>query len=300
MLYQGRILLICLLLLTSIAYGQQTDVKFKITNTKNEAVAFATLRIVSSDSSQQEKVSDSTGLVIFTLNQGGMYEAYVSAVGYQELKKNIIIKKENAVYPMVMTASSKSMDAVVITSKKPLMRQEEDKTIVDPEALAAMSTNAYETIEKTPGLFIDQDGNIYISSSIPAKVYINGREQKMSAADVATMLKSLPPGAISSIEIMRTPSAKYDASSSGGLVNVVLKKGVKIGFTGSVYTGMNQGEYGNQFGGFNLSNNNGEVTSYVNLNYGRRTTFEHIHTDRLFTADSILSQDASTKYFSQN
>ena len=45
MLYRIRILLICLLL-TSIAYGQQTDVKFKITNSKNEAVAFATLRLL--------------------------------------------------------------------------------------------------------------------------------------------------------------------------------------------------------------------------------------------------------------
>ena len=166
MLYRIRILLICLLL-TSIAYGQQTDVKFKITNSKNEAVAFATLRLLASDSSIQEKVSDSSGLVVISLQQGGMYEAFVTAVGYQELKKNIIIKKENPVYPMVMSASSKSLDAVVVTSKKPLMRQEDDKTIVDPEALAAMSTNAYETIEKTPGLFIDQEMVITIIQILP-------------------------------------------------------------------------------------------------------------------------------------
>src|SRR5215217_5824692 len=102
-------------------------------------------------------------------------------------------------------------------------------------------------LEKTPGLFVDQDGNIYLSSTTPATVYINGREQKMSAADMATLLKNLPPTAIASIEILRTPSAKYDASGSGGIVNIILKKGVKIGLTGSVTTGLNQGKYGNQF-----------------------------------------------------
>ncbi len=76
----------------------------------------------------------------------------------------------------------------------------------------------YEVIEKTPGLFVDQDGNIYISSLTPATVQINGREMKMSASDIATLLKSLPPDAISKIEIVRTPSAKYDATSSGGIV----------------------------------------------------------------------------------
>jgi hypothetical protein len=85
------------------------------------------------------------------------------------------------------------------------MRQEDDKTIVDPENLAASSTNAYEIMEKIPGLFVDQDGNIYLSSTTPAKVYINGREQRMSTLDIATLLKSLPPNAIASVEILRTP-----------------------------------------------------------------------------------------------
>ena len=150
------------------------------------------------------------------------------------------------------------------------MRQEDDKTIVDPENLVAASTNVYEVIEKTPGLFVDQDGNIYISSLTPAAVQINGRDMKMSAADVATLLKTLPPNAILSIEIVRSPSAKYDAASTGGIVNVVLKKGVKIGTTGSINAGIQQGKYNNQFIGFNLNNNNGKKSSFINLNYSRR------------------------------
>ena len=137
-------------------------------------------------------------------------------------------------------------------------------------------------MEKIPGLFVDQDGNIYISSTTPAKIYINGREQRMSTADIATLLKSLPPGAIASIEILRTPSAKYDASSSGGIVNVVLKKGIKIWVTGSANAGMNQGVYGTQFAGLNMNNSNGRNTSYLNLQISRRNTFEEINTNRFF------------------
>jgi iron complex outermembrane recepter protein len=184
----------------------------------------------------------------------------------------------------------------VVTAQKPMIRQEDDMTIVDPENIVASSTSGYEVIEKTPGLFVDQDGNIYINSLTPAAVYINGREMKMSAADVATMLKSLPPNAIASIEILRTPSAKYDATGGGGIVNVVLKKGVKIGMTGSVHTGWQQGNYANVFGGFNLNNNDGRKTTYLNINLSSRNNYERIKTDRLFAPDSILSQDALTKY----
>src|SRR4029078_333295 len=75
----------------------------------------------------------------------------------------------------------------------------------------------------------------------------------------------------------------------------------KIGLTGSVTTGMNQGKYGNQFAGINLNNNNGKSTTYINLQYGRRSTYDHINTNRIFTNDStILSQDALTKYSSSS
>ena len=119
---------------------------------------------------------------------------------------------------------------------------------------------------------------------------------RMSTADVATMLKSLPPNSISKIEILKTPSAKYDANSSGGIVNVVLKKGVKIGMTGSINGGFQQGTYGNQFIGFNLNNNTGKKTSTFNFNYGKRNSYEKIITNRIFNTDSILGQKAFTKY----
>jgi outer membrane receptor protein involved in Fe transport len=188
------------------------------------------------------------------------------------------------------------MEAAVITSKKPLMRQEDDKTIIDPENLVAASTSGYEVIEKTPGLFVDQDGNIYISSLTPATVQINGRDLKMSAADVATMLKSFPPSAIQRIEVIRTPSASQDASGSGGIVNVVLKKGFKPGLTGSINAGMQQGTYGNQFAGFNINNNNGQKSFYISVNYNRRNNYEKIISDRIFAPDTMLTQDAFTKY----
>ena len=70
--------------------------------------------------------------------------------------------------------------------------------------------------------------------------------------------------------------------------------------TGSVVAGMQQGTYGNQFAGVNLNNNTGKKNSYLNLNYSRRTNLEHIQTNRLFAVDSVLQQDARTKYPATN
>ena len=278
--------------------AQDIPVTIKVINQKKEPVAFATVSIVNRlDSSQiNKKIADSSGIARLSLPKIGQYIVTISSVNYQLIEKGITVTNNQTSFSFTAEPFGKTMETAVVTSKKPLMKQEDDKLIVDPENLAAASTSGYEVIEKTPGLFVDQDGNIYISSLTPATIQINGRDMKMSAADVATMLKSLPPDAISKIEIVKTPSAKYDASSSGGIVNVILKKGVKVGMTGSVNTGLQQGRYGNQFIGFNLNNNDGKKSSYINFNYSKRNSYEKIITDRIFAPDSMLSQNAFTKY----
>ena len=279
-------------------HAQDIGVAIKVVNQKKEALPFASVTIVNRlDTTQISKtVADSSGIAKFSLTKTGQYIVKITSINYQSIEKGITVTNNQTSFNFTAEPVGKTLETAVVTSKKPLMRQEDDKLIVDPENLLDASTNGYEVIEKTPGLFVDQDGNIYISSMTPASIQINGRDMKMSAADVATMLKSLPPNAISKIEIVKTPSAKYDASSSGGIVNVVLKKGVKIGMTGSINGGAQQGTYGNQFIGFNLNNNDGKKSSYINLNYSKRNSYEKIVTDRLFAPDSMLSQDAYTKY----
>lgn len=291
-------LFVCLLLSFSISVqGQKILNSFQILDDKRQALEFASVRLLANDSSLKFlDVTDSNGSVNCSVDTAGDYYMKISAIGYKALEQVVSIQENQAERRFVMQASGNMLNEVVIAKAKPLMRQEDDKTIIDPEQLAEASSNGYEVLEKTPGLFIDQDGNIYISSTTPATVYINGRELKMSRSDVASMLKNLPPNSIEKIEIMRTPSAKYDASGGGGIVNVILKKGVKIGLNGSANLGAQQGVYGNQFAGFNLSNNNGQWSSYLNANFTSQNNYQQLNTDRVLSTDTVLSQKAFTKY----
>jgi len=297
----GPLLPILLLLFSAQALAQTIPVTIHAVDPKKEPIAFAsiTARDTEDSAASFRVVADSGGRAQLQLQEGKMYHVSLSAVGYEPAAQTLRARS-HAVYNLVATPVAGALNAVTVRAGRPLMRQEDDKTIIDPEPMAAASTNAFEMMEKTPGLFIDQDGNIYLNSTTPATVYINGREQKMSAADMATMLKNLPPNAIASIEVLRTPSARYDASGSGGIVNIVLKKGVRIGLTGSVTAGMQQGHYGNQFIGLNLNQNSGALTWYLNVNTGRRRSFENLHTDRRYISDSLLSQDAFTLYRGNN
>ncbi len=279
--------------------AQKAQVTIKVVGSQQEPVPFATITVVAGQDSTRSlsAIADTAAQAVFELDTPGLYQVKITAISYKPMSGNIAIKSGDAlIYTMRLEHGGSALNEVTIQAVKPLMRQEDDKTIIDPESLAAASTSGYEVLEKTPGIFVDQDGNIYLSSTTPATVYINGREMKMSRTDIATMLKSLPPNAIERIEILRTPSAKYDASGSGGVVNVVLKKGVKIGLTGSANAGFQQGHYGNKFGGVNLANNNGATSMYINMNYTRRNSYEVLNTERQIGVDTVLQQQARTTY----
>jgi hypothetical protein len=285
-----------ILLFSSISLfsmGQQLAVLMKVVDAKNNPVGFANISIVNKIDSTKvsNAITDSIGITKVNLAPKNAYIIRVSAIGYKKYSKDYFINDQSSI-AIKLTEDPTQLNEVVVKSTKALIRQEDDKSVVDPEPLAASSTNAYETVEKVPGVFIDQDGNIYLNGLSPAGVQINGRDLRMSAADIAILLKSLPPNAIQKIELIRTPSAKYDASGGGGLVNIILMKGVKIGLNGSVNTGFSQGEYGNQFIGFNLNNNNDKLSSYVNAQYSNNNGVTITNSDRILSIDSVLKQEA--------
>jgi hypothetical protein len=285
-----------ILLFSSISIfsmGQQQALLIKVVDAKNNPVGFANISILHKIDSIKitNAITDSIGITKISLAPKNAYIISVSAIGYKKYSKDYYINDQSSI-AIKLTEDPTQLNEVVVRSTKALIRQEDDKSVVDPEPLAASSTNAFETVEKVPGVFIDQDGNIYLNGLSPAGVQINGRDLRMSASDIAILLKSLPPNAIQKIELIRTPSAKYDASGGGGLVNIVLMKGVKIGLNGSVNSGFAQGVYGNQFIGFNLNNNNDKLSSYVNAQYSNNNNYTITNSDRILSIDSILKQEA--------
>ena len=272
-------------------FAQNTKTVFHITDKTYSPLWNATITVISKKDSTNilNKISDTLGNAQLTLVNGA-YKIMVAAVGYKPLEKNITVSQTQNRFNLPLEIDVKAMTGVVVTARKSLMRQEDDKTIVDPENLANSSTNAYEVMEKIPGIYIDQDGNIMLNSTSPSAIWINGREQKMSNADIATLLKSLPPNSIEKIEIVRTPSARYDASGGGGIVNIVLKKNIKLGTTGSISSSVSQGRYGNQQLSFNLNNSNGDLSTYLNMNVEKHNSYDESSSQRFFAPDSVLNQ----------
>jgi len=277
--------LLLLVGLSAIVVAQKIDLRVQVAAGRGDSFPGATLKLYSLPDSLlvSTQVSAAKG-VVFLVKSFSKYLLKISAIGFAETEMLVSVTDKTLSLPVLLKKNIKGLDEVVVVSRKPLMRQEDDKTIVDAEALASSSSNAYEVLEKTPGAIIDQDGNVYLSSMTPATIQINGRDVKLSAADLASLLKNLPAGSVSKIEILRNPSAKYDAASSGGIVNIVLKKGVKAGASGSMNAGVFQRVHSTKFAGFNLNKGGGQASSYLSYPVTERNYFEDLNSVRLLSA----------------
>jgi len=284
-----------------LAQNNNTTLKILLQSGKNDSINNATIQayLLPDTVAAGSQVFNKNGNS-FTVQQFSKYLVSVSSVGFQTQNKTINITDKSLSIVFLLQRNTGNLQNVTVVSKRPLIKQEDDKTVVDATVLANSSTNAYEVLEKTPGTIVDQDGNVYLSSMSPATVFINGREMKLSSADLASLLKSLPAGSVSKIEILRNPSAKYDAASSGGIVNIVLKKGVKLGSSGSANIGYFQGVYSTLTAGANINKSIGKVNSYFSYQFTSRKNYETLNSDRSAKTDSLLAQRSYTTYPSIN
>lgn len=294
------VFILAFVLSVSSVHAQKLEIQLTLLTEKQEAFPNATASLYRLPDSVLVLRQVINGNGVFKADSATTYLLKVSAAGVQNVSKEIRVKDSSVEVTIVLNPKVSNLGNITIVAKRPLIKQDDDKTIVDAEAISNSSSNAFEVLEKVPGAIVDQDGNVYLSSTTPATIYVNGREMKLSNADIASMLKSLPAGSVSKIEILRSPSAKFDAASSGGIVNIVLKKGVKLGTSGSVNLAYFQGVYATETAGVNINRSSGKLTSYFSYQFTNRNNFEKLNSDRFTAIDTLVSQQSHTTYPSLN
>src|SRR5262249_30707031 len=152
-------------------------------------------------------VTDKDGNYEFLNISDGKYLVSVSLVGYEKAFSAQIeisaAKTEVNLGTIVLIEEAKSIGGVTVTAKKPFIETKIDKTVVNVESSPTTAgSTALEVLEKSPGITIDNDGNISLRGKAGVIVMLDGRPTYLSAADLATMLKNLPASALEQIEIM--------------------------------------------------------------------------------------------------
>ena len=129
--------------------------------------------------------------------------------------------------------------------------------------------SAEEILDAIPSINVDVEGNVSLRGSENVRILVDGKPSGLIGIGDTDGLKSLPAGMIEKVEIVTNASARYEASGTSGIINIVLKKDRKKGINGSVDL---SGGYPLNYGaGLNLNVRRKAINYFLNYGFRNRT-----------------------------
>ncbi|MCF0075050.1 TonB-dependent receptor [Dyadobacter sp. CY261] len=185
--------------------------------------------------------ADENGKFAISKVAPGAYRLLISFIGYKD--KAVNVKVENGknvdLGNVQLVSSVQNLQEVTITGEKSLIEEKVDRLVFNAEKdITSKGGDASDLLRKVPMLSVDLDGNVSLRGSSNIRVLINNKPSTIIASNVADALKQIPADMIKSVEVITSPSAKYDAEGSGGIINIVTKKNNLEGLTLNIDSGV--------------------------------------------------------------
>ncbi|NAW50497.1 TonB-dependent receptor [Elizabethkingia argentiflava] len=259
----------------------------------------------------QRVLTDSIG--VFNLNlKKGFYKLSSNRYGSVLFEEDINVM-DNMNLGIITVNSATVLEGITITSTKKLIERKVDRFVFNIENSPLLSGgNAFDAIKNAPGVYLGNNESINIMGKSGVKVMVDDRVLNLNPNELTAFLKSMGADNIKSLEVITTPSSKYDAQGNAGIINIITKKGRQHGWNANVGLTGYQGKYSRLIGnaGFNyksdridfISNyavgdvrsfeeieqtnsfvnpNSGDITKYSSLNYEKRKEVYHTLTGQL-------------------
>ena len=222
--------------------GSAKIVGYLLDSTDSKPVEFASVALINKTTGRpvDGTVADQVGKFTITKVAVGSYKLVASFLGYNSITIPVEItgKNDDKDLGVIRMGSNTQMLAeVTVEGQRALIEEKVDRTVYNAEKdQTNRGGDATDVLKKVPMLSVDLDGNPSLRGSSNIKVLINNKPSTILASNIADALKQIPADMIKTVEVITSPSARYDAEGSAGIINIVTKKNTLQGLTFSFDT----------------------------------------------------------------
>lgn len=280
------------------AYSQHSKISGTVADSLSQnPVEFANVALTprSSSTPVDGTICDEKGEFTLAKVAPGQYHVQISFIGFETKTIPITVGEKNDdinLGRIIISPTPQILEAVTVEGKKALIEERVDRMIYNAENdLTASGGDATDVLKRVPMLSVDLDGNVSLRGNQNIMVLINNKPSSIVASSVSDALKQIPADEIKSVEVITSPSAKYDAEGSAGIINIITKKNTLHGLTLNINSGV--GLRGSMLGlngnlrtgkmGFSLG---GWGRSF----YNTTGSFENEQLTRSFNSDGTTSE----------
>lgn len=230
-------------------------------------------------------ISDRNGFFRFERIVEGSYYLEVSFVGYEKkaiksfsLTKSIVPTDLGTIE---LSFSTQEIDEVNVVAERARVEYRIDKRVINVDKdLSARGGTAVDALQNTPSVQVDHQGRLTLRGSSDYTVLIDGKPSLLKGSDA---LKQIPAAAIKQLEVITNPSAKYESDGQAGIINVIMKKEMLQGFSGSMNYGISTTD--KQNGNLSISNRKKNLNVFGGFDYADNIYRDHIDIDSRFMMD---------------
>lgn len=278
-----------------------------IDSLSKKPVEFAALALVDEKTNNpvDGTTTDEKGAFDMTKVASGNFKILISFIGYKtKTIKGIKIEKKTELDlgSIILSPDVVQLNEVQVVGMAQLIEEKVDRLVFNAEKdITSKGGDASDVMRKVPMLTVDLDGNVSLRGNSNVRVLINNKPSTMVATSVADALKQIPADMIKSVEVITSPSAKYDAEGSGGIINIITKKSTIQGGTLNLDTGVGirgsnlglRGNYRTGKLGFSLG-------GFGRFNYNQPGRTENLQTGDNFSIEQTTTSKNNGAFGSYN
>ncbi|PKH51782.1 hypothetical protein CXF68_14290 [Tenacibaculum sp. Bg11-29] len=258
-----------ILLLCVINTYSQNSISGKITDgTTNDIISWADVILYQGETIVTAVITNDKGEFSLENIKDGAYKLKTHYLGYKEYSADFELKNnEKKQFSIQLESDASELDEVVIIAEKTTIQHRSDRKIVNlGKDLLSSGAAATDIFNKLPSVKVSVDGNVSLRGDQNVKILVNGKSQSLPND---RLLQQIPSSAISKIEIITNPSAKYEAAGVSGIINIITKRKYNIGGKINLSTAIGTGKELRANSNIDISYATKKIKTYVNYSYNK-------------------------------
>ena len=269
-----HVLVILFLGISNFIFSQDKDLEVFgsiLEKETSQPIPYATVLIINKDGSQPAGTTSNNdgNFTIKTSNK--KFSIEISSMGFKTvtLTKFSIVNEKVNLGKIILAPDSQNLDEVVVRGDVSKTEFKLDKRVFNiGKDISSSGASALEALNSVPSVNVSIEGDISLRGSTGVQILINGKPSVL-ADQSSNALGTITADMIQSIEVITNPSAKYEASGTAGILNIILKKEEKKGWNGSV--SVNTGTPDNHSLGLSLNRRTENFNLFTQIGAGHRS-----------------------------
>ena len=220
----------------------------------------------------------------------GTYDIKVEFISFvPNIKKAQKLTENTSLGTIRLAMDAATLENVMVIAEKTTVEFKLDKQVYNVgKDLTVRGGTVSDVLDNVPSVSVDVEGNVALRGNDDIRILINGKPSGLVGLNSSDALRQLPAESIERVEVITSPSARYDAEGSAGIINIILRRSKLQGLNGALTA---NGGYPETYGlSGNINYRTGDFNFFTTAGYNNRGSLGNSFTKSLFPNGNTVTE----------